>query len=195
MNPLNRKWFYRGMKKSLPAGAADRLWDEAGAEYRRILSEQPELRKHKGAMVLPAVALYRVMTARGLDAEAFLGAYGESVGRRLAGAVHALTSLPGADRFVWSRAERASDRMSSEKKGYRRRLVSEPPDMYGVDILSCPFHELARDLGSERAAVAICCMDREYSKGFRHIRYERNGALPEGAPCCEYRLRFDPDKD
>jgi len=34
-----------------------------------------------------------------------------------------------------------------------------------------------------------------YSQGFRHIRYDRNSAVSEGAGACEYRLRFDSEKD
>ena len=33
-------------------------------------------------------------------------------------------------------------------------------EMYGVDILSCPYHELARDLGCEKAVLCICHMDK-----------------------------------
>ena len=64
-----------------------------------------------------------------------------------------------------------------------------------VDILSCPYHELAKQLGDEKAVLCICHMDKEYSQGFRHIRYDRNSAVSEGAGACEYRLRFDPEKD
>ena len=198
MNPLNRQWFYRGFRKSLTASlgrdAADRVWDEAGKEYSRIRAARPELQRHKGAMTLPAVALYRVLTARGEDAEGLLNAYGEAMGRRFARIIHALTSLPGADRLVWRHAESVMKKASSEKLGYRSQLVSEPPEMYGVDILSCPYHELAKELGDERAVLCICHMDKEYSQGFRHIRYDRNSAVSEGARACEYRLRFDPKK-
>lgn len=195
MNPLNRQWFYRGFRKRLAAllgkDAADRIWEDAGKEYRHILTSRPELKRHKGAMTLPAVALYRALTARGEDAEGLLNGYGEAMGKRFARIIHALTSLPGADRFVWRHVESVTKRASSEKHGYRSRLVSEPPEMYGVDILSCPYHELARALGDEKAVLCICHMDKEYSQGFRHIRYDRNSAVSEGARACEYRLRFD----
>lgn len=195
MNPLNRQWFYRGFRKRLAAllgkDAADRIWEDAGKEYRHILTSRPELKRHKGAMTLPAVALYRALTTRGEDAEGLLNGYGEAMGRRFARIIHALTSLPGADRFVRRHVESVMKKMSSEKLGYRSRLVSEPPEMYGVDILSCPYHELARALGDERAVLCICHMDKEYSQGFRHIRYDRNSAVSEGARACEYRLRFD----
>ena len=198
MNPLNRQWFYRGFRKRLAAllgkDAADRIWEEAGKEYRHILTSRPELKRHKGATTLPAVALYRVLTARGEDAEGLLNGYGEAMGKRFARIIHALTSLPGADRFVWRHVERIMKKASSEKLGYRSQLVSEPPEMYGVDILSCPYHELAKELGDERAVLCICHMDKEYSQGFRHIRYDRNSAVSEGARACEYRLRFDPKK-
>jgi len=199
MNPLNRQWFYRGFRKRLAAllgkDAADRIWEDAGKEYRHILTSRPELKRHKGAMTLPAVALYRALTARGEDAEGLLNGYGEAMGKRFARIIHALTSLPGADRFVWRHVGSVTKRASSEKHGYRSRLVSEPPEMYGVDILSCPYHELAKELGDERAVLCICHMDKEYSQGFRHIRYDRNSAVSEGARACEYRLRFDMKKD
>ena len=174
--------------------AVDRIWEDAGKEYGHILSSRPELKWHKGAMALPAVALYRVLEARGQDAEGLLNGYGAEMGRRFARIIHALTSLPGADRLVWRRVESVMKRASSEKLGYRSRIVSEPPEMYGVDILSCPFHELAKELGDVRAVLCICHMDKTYSQGFRHIRYDRNFAVSEGARACEYRLRFDPKK-
>ena len=199
MNPLNRQWFYRGFRKRLAASlgkaAADKLWKEAGKEYGRILAAQPELKRHKGAMTLPAVALYRALTAWGEDAEGLLNSYGEDMGKHFARIIHALTSLPGADRLVWRHVGGVMKRASSEKLGYRRKLVSEPPDMYGVDILSCPYHELAKELGDEKAVLCICHMDKAYSQGFRHIRYDRYSAVSEGARACAYRLRFDPEKE
>ena len=199
MNPLNRQWFYRGFRKRLAASlgraAAGQVWTEAGREYSRILASRPELKRHKGAMTLPAVALYRALTARGEDAEGLLNSYGEDMGKRFARIIHALTSLPGADQLVWRHVGGVMERASSEKLGYRRELVSEPPDMYGVDILTCPYHELAKELGDEKAVLCICHMDKEYSQGFRHIRYDRNSAVSEGARACEYRLRFDIGKD
>lgn len=199
MNPLNRQLFYRGFQKtlteSLGKDKAEEIWADAGKEYSRILSAQPELKKHKGAMTLPAVALYRVLMARGEDAEGLLNSYGEQMGKRFARIIHVLTSLPGADHLVWRNAESVMKKASSEALGYQRQLVSEPPEMYGVDILSCPYHELAKQLGNEKAVLCICHMDKEYSRGFRHIRYDRNSAVSEGAHACEYRLRFDPTKD
>ncbi len=199
VNPLNRQWFFKGFHKKLTdtLGKADgdQLWHDAGDEYSRILASQPELKRHKGALTLPAVALYRVLTARGEDAEGLLNAYGEDMGKRFARIIYALTSLPGADRLVWRHVGYVTEKASSEKLGYRRELVSEPPDMYGVDILSCPYHELAKQLGDEKAVLCICHMDKEYSQGFRHIRYDRNSAVSEGARACEYRLRFDPEKE
>lgn len=199
MNPLNREWFYRGFRKKLrivlPMEKAEEIWESAGKEYASILQERPGLKQHKGAMVIPAVSLYRVLKDQGEDAETLLNSYGETMGIRFAKIIHVLTSIPGADRLVWRNVETVMEKMSSEKLGYQRRIASDPPDMYGVDILSCPYHELARELGDEKAVLCICHMDKEYSQGFRHIRYDRNCAVSEGAECCEYRLRFDPEKD
>ena len=164
MNPLNRQWFYKGFHRrltdSLGKAAADQVWRDAGEKFSGILASQPELKRHKGAMTLPAVALYRALTARGEDAEGLLNAYGEDMGKRFAQIIHVLTSLPGADRLVWRHVGSVMEKASSDKLGYRRELVSDPPDMYGVDILSCPYHELAKQLGDEKAVLCICHMDK-----------------------------------
>lgn len=198
MNRLDRDMFYRGFRKKLKSALqpeeAERIWRDAGVEYARMLSDDPLLKQENGAMVIPAVAMYRTLAANGLDAERLLSEYGRDMGIKLAGIVRVITGIPGLPRLIWKKAGNLADSMSSEKKGYKRRLVSDPPAMYGVDILSCPYHELAKQLGEERAVMCICCMDKEYSQGFRMIRYDRNSALPEGAQCCEYRLRFDKDK-
>ena len=198
MNPLNRQWFYRGFRKRLRAELgrtkAEAVWREAGQEYRRMLKEQPALRRHKGAMVLPAVSLYRVLSRRGEDAEQHLTRYGDRMGRRFAGIVRGLTGIPGVSGWIWRHVDGIMRRMSSEKLGYRRRIVSRPPDLYGVDILSCPYHELAKELDAEKAVLCICRMDKAYMQGFRRIRYERTTAVSEGAACCDYRLRYDARK-
>jgi len=199
MNPLNKEWFYRGFHKvlrnTLPKEQADRIWYDAGQQYVHTLAENPEIRRRNGAMVLPAVVLFKTLTRYGLDAETLLNSYGEQMGKRFAQIIHVLTSIPGADRIVWRNVNAVMKVASSEKHGYRSKIVSEPPEMYGVDILSCPYHELAKELGEEKAVLCICHMDKEYSQGFRHIRYDRNSAVSEGAESCEYRLRFDSEKE
>ena len=199
MNPMNRQLFFLDFRKQLRAvlgpEKATSIWEDAGQEYYRLLAVDPALKSHKGALALPVVALYRALSSSGEDAEALLNAYGDHLGVRFARIVHALTCIPGASRLLWKRVDRIMDKMSGEAKGYRRRIVSKPPDMYGVDILSCPYHELAKQLGAEKAVLCICHMDKAYMKGFHHIRYERTTAVSEGAECCDYRLRYDPEKN
>ena len=105
MNPLNRQWFYRGLRRrlvmALGRAQANTIWDDAGKEYQSMLSGNAALKKHKGAMVLPAVALYRALTASGADAEDLLNAYGDAMGRRFAGIVHCITSVPGVSGLIW----------------------------------------------------------------------------------------------
>ena len=110
----------------LGKAAGDQVWRDAGEIFSGILASQPELKRHKGAMTLPAVALYRALTARGEDAEGLLNAYGEDMGKRFARIIHALISLPGADRLVWRHVGSVMEKASSDKLGYRRELVSDP---------------------------------------------------------------------
>ncbi len=145
-------------------------------------------------MVLPAVALYRAFNLHNEDAEQLLNCYGNRMGQRFAGIVHGMTGIPGVSGWIWKHVDSITRRLSNEKLGYRRRIVSRPPDLYGVDILSCPYHELAKELDAEKAVLCICHMDKAYMQGFRRIRYERTSAVLEGAECCDYRLRYDANK-
>ena len=88
MNPLNRNQFYKDFRKQLNAamGAekAECIWSQAGEEYLRILRERPELKKHKGAMVIPSVALFRVLSLHAPDSPELLNEYGTLMGKRFA---------------------------------------------------------------------------------------------------------------
>ncbi|MBR4444276.1 MAG: L-2-amino-thiazoline-4-carboxylic acid hydrolase [Solobacterium sp.] len=192
MNALDRNPAYLPFKKQLCRTLGNaygrQLWKEAGQYYACLLAEEPTLTRQKGAMVLPGVSLYAVLTKHGEDAEAILCSYGKKMEQRMAKAVHAMTSLPGIPDLIWKHIAALTDTMSSASHGYERELVSEPPYMYGVNILSCPYHQLALKAGVPDAVHWICAMDKEYMKGFCGIRYERSQAVSEGAPYCDYRL-------
>ena len=193
-NPLNKHNFYKPFRRTLISEFGDegsQIWEDAGAELDRILASDPKIEERNGGMVIPIVALYKALEAHGKDAERLLNTFGDQRGEFLAKLVHMLTLAPGIDRLLWKNIDRIMHAMSAPNFGYQRRIVSEPPDMYGVDILSCPYHEMAKELGTEKAVLCICHMDKKYMQGFRHIRYERSTAVSEGAECCDYRLRFD----
>ena len=198
-NPLDRHSFYKPCRKLIlqECGILKgcRIWEEAGEELRRMVTLNPKLEEHNGAMVVPAVALYKTLEANGQDAERIMNSFGDQMGERFAKIVHGITTLPGADKLIWNNVDRIMHFMSGPGFGYERRIVSEPPKMFGVDILSCPYHELAKELGTEKAVLCICHMDKRYMQGFHHIRYERTTAVSEGAACYDYRLQYDESKN
>ena len=197
-NPLDKHNLFKPFKKTLAAefGKTDgeRIWEEAGRELERMTEADPSLEERDGSMVVPLVALYKTLEANGKNAERLLNDFGDQRGEFFAKLVHVLTCPPGIDRLLWKNVDKIMRIMSEPSLGYKRRIVSEPPEMFGVDILSCPYHELAKELGAEKAVLCICHMDKKYMQGFRHVRYERNSAVSEGAECCDYRLRFDKEK-
>ncbi len=197
-NPLDSQYFYKPARKLIiqECGILTgcRVWDEAGQELDRLLTQNPDLEEHNGGMVIPAVALYRALKANGQNAEEILNLFGDQMGELFAKIVHKITIIPGVDKLIWNNVDKIMHLMSSPNLGYKRRIVSEPPKMFGVDILSCPYHELAKEMGAEKAVFCICHMDKCYMQGFHHIRYERSTAVSEGAECCDYRLSFDSSK-
>jgi hypothetical protein len=197
-NSLDKHNFFKPFRKTLISEfsreEAEQIWEDASRELDRIIASDPSIEDQNGAMVIPIVALYKTLKAHGKDAEGLLNTFGDQRGEFFAKLVRVLTAPPGIDKLLWKNIDRIMHAMSGPSFGYKRRIVSEPPDMYGVDILSCPYHEMAKKLGSEKAVLCICHMDKKYMQGFKHIRYERNTAVSEGAECCDYRLRYDPNK-
>lgn len=106
-----------------------------------------------------------------------------------------LTSIPGMPELLWRHMPTLMRAMSSDKKGYTRRIVSETDELVAVDILSCPIHDSAEKLGVPEAAQVICAMDKAYMTGFRRILYTRTTSVAEGDKCCDYRLRYDRSKE
>ena len=108
-NPLDRHSFYKPCKKLILQEygilKGCRIWEEAGEELSRMTAQNPKLEEHNGAMVVPAVALYKTLEAHGQDAERVLNSFGDQMGERFAKIVHGITSIPGADKLIWNDSE------------------------------------------------------------------------------------------
>lgn len=199
MDPLGRSLVYRGFHRDLTARfgreQAALIWQEANAVFLRLQKEHPNLDADSRMMILPAAALCTALSVHApQDALPLLTAYGTRVGQKLAGFIHAFTSLPGVPELLWRHMPRLMRTMSSPEKGYTRRIVSETSSLVGVDILSCPLHEAAKRMGVPQAALPVCAMDKACMCGFRRIRYTRSTSVAEGHTCCDYRLSYDRDK-
>lgn len=196
---LSRSMIYGGFRGVLTdlfgKAEADGIWSEAN---RRLLSLAPrgsKLDRDSKMMVLPAAALYLALRERAPEqALSLLTDYGTHMGQKIGGAVHAITSIPGVPKLLWAHMPRLMRAMSAPEKGYIRRIVSADSGLVGVDILSCPLHNAAVDLGIPEAALVVCAMDKAYMTGFRHIRYTRTGSVAQGDACCDYRLQYDETK-
>lgn len=194
-NRLDKSLYYKGFKQDLRDKfgllSEAEIWSEAGEEWAALERAYPGLPRDRREFVLPAVALHRAIEKRHPGkGRALLSAYGTRVGGKLARIVYGVTSLPGVSKLIWKNAARITERMSSEKMGYRRKLYFGQDGTVGVDILACPYFELCRELDAPDAAQAICAMDKAQMKGFRYIDYTRGTAVSDGDSCCEYRLRW-----
>lgn len=166
----------------------EKIWQQAADDYDSIMSDSC-YKNHKGAFGIPAAVLYRALRKNGKDADRIMQKYGDLKGMQRAKALRKLTYIPFFEDIAWCFFSKILDIASSEKKGYKRHIVSTPPTMYGVDITSCPMHEVCKELGEENAVLCICHMDKNMAKGYRKLDFRRQTAIPEGAEYCEYRVR------
>lgn len=199
MNKLNRSLVYRGFRKSLEArfGAkkAALLWENAGRRLAGLSAAHRDLPPDARTMLLPAAALCEALRETAPEeALLLLTAHGKAVGERIGRIVHAVTCIPFVPELLWRNMPALMRRMSAPEKGYSRFIVSETPELIGVDILACPIHDAAIALGMPEVACVVCAMDKAYMTGFRRIQYTRTTSVAEGGSCCDYRLSYDRQK-
>lgn len=194
MSKLDRSFIFKGFRIALAERfgqeKAEALWQEAGKRLAELEKASPDLDSDSRMMILPAAAIY--LTAP--ETLPLLKQYAADMGKRIGRVIHGVTSVPGVSRLLWSQMPRLMRTMSSPNKGYERRIVSETKELVGVDILTCPLHQAALRLGVPEVAAVVCAMDKACMTGFKYIQYTRSTALGEGDACCDYRLRFDPEK-
>ena len=174
---------------------AARIWLDANQKLLELESKHPDITGDNKMMILSSAALYLALRNHAPEqALPLLRSYGTKMGEKVASIVHAVTSIPGVSKLMWNNAPRLMRNSSSPEKGYTRRIVSETSELVGVDILSCPLHDAAVNIGVPEAVLLVCAMDKAYMSGFKHIRYTRTTSVGEGDDCCDYRLSYDKDK-
>ena len=166
---------------------AESIWGYANREMNRLVKAEPDADNNSISFVFPAVALYRAIEryAPG-DALSTTREYGTRTGIRLKKIFRTITALPGAPYLIWKNMDKIAAKMSS---GYECRNVKVTSHSCSLDVISCPLYDKAKELGTPEAAQMICCMDKQYMKGFRGICYRRTKSVAEGNDCCDYRLK------
>ena len=171
------------------------IWKEANGHLLELERKHPDITGDNKMMILPSAALYLALRDHAPEqALPLLRAYGTKIGSKIAGIIHAVTSIPGVSKLMWRKAPKLMRNSSSPEKGYTRRIVSETAELVAVDILSCPLHDAAVKIGIPEAALMVCAMDKAYMSGFKYIRYTRTTSVAEGDECCDYRLSYDHSK-
>lgn len=200
MDKLSKSLIFKGFRKVLSAefgeDKASQIWQEANTHLLELEEKHPDITGDNKMMILPSAALYLAMQNHVPEQVLpLMRTYGTKTGEKVAGIVHAITSIPGIPKLLWKNMPALMRKTSSPKLGYTRRIVSETRELVGVDILSCPLHDAAVKIGVPEAALMVCAMDKAYMTGFKHIRYTRTTSVAEGAECCDYRLSYDKSKN
>ena len=196
---LERNILFKGFRKMLNTEFGEvktaQIWQEANGYLLELERKHPDIAGDNKMMILPAAALYLALRNHAPEQTLpLMRAYGTKMGEKIAGIVHAITSIPGVSKLMWKKAPQLMRNSSSPEKGYTRRIISETSELVGVDILSCPLHDAAVKIGVPEAVLMVCAMDKAYMSGFKHIRYTRTTSVGEGDECCDYRLSYDKNK-
>jgi len=208
------KGFYQHLIAEFGQREADSLWQEMDALNDELMAAHPEIEPKRADMVVPLAAFYKVLRKHYPKAEEkaeetltesladftddvtmrLLIAYGTEYGNRIGNFLHGLTSIPGVSGLVWKKMPAIMHKMGGEEAGYKSEFLSETDELCAMNVLSCPLDEALKSLDAEEACLAICAMDKVYLSRLKHIRYTRTTSVAEGAPYCDYRLKYDKTK-
>ncbi len=189
------RWFRKTLATQFGESCAAQIWASANDHLTSMKKWESQMDSDSRMMILPAAALYTALYEYSPEqALPLLTDYGTQIGRKIAGIVHAITSIPGVAKLLWNHMPKLMRTMSSPGKGYTRRIISETAELVGVDILSCPLHNWAVKMDVPEAALVVCAIDKAYMTGFKHIQYTRTTSVAQGDACCDYRLRYDKSK-
>ena len=198
---MDRSVIYRGLyqdlKNAFGREEADILWalSDAALEYLYKKYQKQDTYSTAG-MIFPPAAVYMALKKRHPDYPAMelLENYGTKTGWKMYRLIHGFSSVPGMSEFIWKHVNQIMYRTSSEKLGYIRKIRSEAGETAAVDILRCPYYEMAKTIRMPQICHVICYMDKVYMNGFKQIRYTRTKSVAEGGDCCDYQLSWDENK-
>lgn len=199
MGKLDRSFVYKKFKNVLiekcGKDIVKSIWKEANDNLTQLLKKYSNSGSDEKMMVLPLFALYTGLKNHGVEnALELLKEYGKQRGNDFSHMIGKITSFPGLSRLLWKNMPALMRKTSSPKKGYERRIVSETNELVGVDILTCPLCEMAKELGAPEIASVVYLIDKGQMAGFKYIDYTRTMALGDGDEYCDYRLRFNRNK-
>ena len=200
MSKLDNSFIYKKFKNKLikkyGKDKADAIWVDANAEFTHLIKKYSNASSDEKMMVLPLSALYTTLKKHNVEnALDLLKEYGIQAGDELSALIGKITSIPGLPCLLWMNMPTLMRKTSSPKKGYERRIVSDTKELVGVDILTCPLFEMAKELGTPEIASVVCSIDKGQMTGFKYIDYTRTMALGDGDEFCDYRLRFNKSKE
>lgn len=199
MGKLDKSFVYKKFKNVLlekySKDKAAAIWKDANAELMHLLKKYSNAGSDEKMMILPLSALYTALKKHKIeDALDLLKEYGKQTGDNFSALIGKITSIPGLSRLLWKNMPALMRKTSSPQKGYKRKIVSETKELVGVDILTCPLYEMAKELGTPEISSVVCLIDKGQMTGFRYIDYTRTKALGDGDKFCDYRLRFNKNK-
>ena len=165
---------------------ADKIWQDANAEYLKLEANEPDADKSSRSYVFPVVSIYRAVEkyAPG-EALETTRAFGTKMGLQLKKTFSRITAFPGIPTLMWKNMDKIAAKMS---EGYDIKNLIIEKDKCFMDVTGCPLYDKAKALGTPEAVQMICCMDKEYMTGFRGVDYKRTKSVAEGDDCCDYRL-------
>ncbi len=100
LDKLSRSLIFKGFRKMLNAefgeAKASQIWKEANGYLLELERKHPDITGDNKMMILPAAALYLALRDHAPEqALPLLQSYGTKMGNKIAGVVHAVTSIPG----------------------------------------------------------------------------------------------------
>ncbi len=191
-NVLDKNMFFAKFKNVILAQFGEEegnaLWENAGKISADLLTGHPKAVPDAKNVAYPMAGIYLALQEKVSKEEArklmmdYAPSAGEDVKRKLA----KLTGFPGLPKLIWRHREAIMRSSSSEKKGYKSKIIDMGEESVTMYVYACPIHETLKALGMPEIAPVMCAIDKIYTTGIRGVHYHRQKSVAEGDEYCDY---------
>ena len=168
------------------------IWKQAEEKLDEILKQYAGLSEgeqfHAEGFIFPSAAVYlRLKEIIGKEAAyAVIENAAASECALIDEKLEKMMKIPGMPSLFVKAWGPVTKTMFSNKSGFENRFYDKTEGEYRMDILSCPYCRLMKELGCSELTPVFCDNDGRTYGNLPGLQFSRTSTLAKGADCCDF---------
>lgn len=169
------------------------LFNEKLNELRKEnINASAEKKMHLESQIMPAIAAYEALQSIMSKQEAFdiIHSYVERKAIRLKKIFKLLLRIPNLYRLVPGIFVKQTPKLFGEKAGFEANEIQTDKNMWRIDMIKCPYHDMCVSYGCPELCCCFCDSDDiTYGDLNKNLLWQRFKTLGRGNECCDFCLK------